>query len=430
MKNCAFTIVAKNYIGLAQILEKSIRQYYNELDFYIVVADEMDDELRNKVGDNILVAKEILNIEESLWQDMSFKYNLTEFCTSIKPASFRYFFDNYNYNKCIYLDPDICFFDSIGLIYEMLDSCEILLTPHITQISDTKVSDAPENAWLSCGIFNLGFCGLRRGESSSKMINWWHNRLTMGCFIDTYGSFYTDQKWMNFLPSFFTTEQFHATRHLGFNVAPWNFFERKVVVKDEKFLVTPRFGDDKSEFPLIFVHYSGYNYSELKKGSVTQNNIPQLAAYKDILQLTTHYAKEIHSQRDIFDSCITKTYTYNFFENGDTISIAHRRLYRSLVEKGENYPYPFRVDSNTLYSVLKKHKMIITNCDINIDKSTKQNLPGIDRKLRLFNCLTRAIFKLMGYQKYMLLIRLLAPFSRYEAQIHIIDKKFDSNNIY
>ena len=89
MKNCAFTIVAKNYIGLAQILEKSIREYYNDLLFYIIVADEIDNELKKELSTNILVAKETLNITPETWENMSFKYNLTEFCTSIKPASDR-----------------------------------------------------------------------------------------------------------------------------------------------------------------------------------------------------------------------------------------------------------------------------------------------------------------------------------------------------
>ncbi|MCS3268501.1 hypothetical protein NXX78_23415 [Bacteroides fragilis] len=52
-----FTIVAKNYIGLAQILEKSIREYYNDLLFYIIVADEIDNELKKELSTNILVAK-------------------------------------------------------------------------------------------------------------------------------------------------------------------------------------------------------------------------------------------------------------------------------------------------------------------------------------------------------------------------------------
>lgn len=77
MKNCAFTIVAKNYIGLAQILEKSIREYYNDLLFYIIVADEIDNELKKELSTNILVAKETLNITPETWENMSFKYNLT-----------------------------------------------------------------------------------------------------------------------------------------------------------------------------------------------------------------------------------------------------------------------------------------------------------------------------------------------------------------
>lgn len=72
MKNCAFTIVAKNYIGLAQILEKSIREYYNDLLFYIIVADEIDNELKKELSTNILVAKETLNITPETWEKYEF----------------------------------------------------------------------------------------------------------------------------------------------------------------------------------------------------------------------------------------------------------------------------------------------------------------------------------------------------------------------
>lgn len=38
MKNCIFTICAKNYVGLAQILEKSVLKYNKNVDFYINTA--------------------------------------------------------------------------------------------------------------------------------------------------------------------------------------------------------------------------------------------------------------------------------------------------------------------------------------------------------------------------------------------------------
>lgn len=41
MKKCAFTIVAKNYIGLAKLLGKSIKNTTMDVDFYIFTADEI-----------------------------------------------------------------------------------------------------------------------------------------------------------------------------------------------------------------------------------------------------------------------------------------------------------------------------------------------------------------------------------------------------
>ena len=46
MKNCVFTIVATNYVGLAQALQKSIEKYNKVVDFYIVVADETAGEVK------------------------------------------------------------------------------------------------------------------------------------------------------------------------------------------------------------------------------------------------------------------------------------------------------------------------------------------------------------------------------------------------
>lgn len=428
MKNCAFTIVAKNYIGLAQILEKLIREYYNDLLFYIIVADEIDNELKKELSTNILVAKETLNITPETWENMSFKYNLTEFCTSIKPASFRYLLDNTESEKIIYLDPDIYFYNSIGLIFDMLSDCDILLTPHITQITEFVESDSPENVWLSCGMFNLGFCGISRSITADKMLAWWHNRLIDNCYIDGYDSLFTDQKWMDFLPSFFTSKELHVTHHLGMNVAPWNFFERKIIKESTQFTVVSRLNQGKS-YPLLFVHYSGYNYVELLRGNIVQNNILGLKNYPDIMHLVLTYAEAIKAQNAIFNRFINQLYTYNFFDNGDALQLVHRRIYRSLIKHGYEIKHPYSIKEGTFYHLLYKHRMI-NKSKVNVDKLTKRNLKGIKRKLYIFNWLSDVFYNLIGYERYMVLIRLLRPFSRYEAQIHLLDKKYFSNNIY
>ena len=91
-KKCAFTICTKSYIGYVTALKESIKRYTDNIDFFVVIADEIDFDIA--VPENTLVAKNILcNISEEKWVEQTFKYNLTEFCTYIKPASFLYFFN-------------------------------------------------------------------------------------------------------------------------------------------------------------------------------------------------------------------------------------------------------------------------------------------------------------------------------------------------
>ena len=56
-KNVAFTICAKNYIGLAQILEQSVRVHNPGVDFFIFVADEFSlTEKADLLPPNVIVA--------------------------------------------------------------------------------------------------------------------------------------------------------------------------------------------------------------------------------------------------------------------------------------------------------------------------------------------------------------------------------------
>lgn len=427
MKNCAFTIVAKNYIGLALILESSIRKYYSDLSFYIIVADEISKDLRNKLPANVLIAKECLDLDVVTWHEMSFKYNLTEFCTSIKPASFLYLFKKTDFEKIIYLDPDIYFYSSIEPIFKMLDECCILLTPHITQILDKGLSDSPENIWHSCGMYNLGFCGLKRSASALQMLEWWHARLRNDCYIDSYNFLYTDQKWMDFLPSFFSPQELKISFHLGMNIAPWNFYEREIFEEDNQLYVRSRCNKDR-EAPVIFVHYSGYDYKELKKGGTIQKNILNIRKYNDIEKILFIYGKAIIENAEIFDRFISLQYSYGFYSNGNIIAGVHRRLYRAMISKGMKDNNPFLIDG-IFCSLLAKKKLLVAT-KANLDKLTKQNTPNAQRKLKYFNLFMKMLFSIVGYERYFLLIRLLYPYSRLESQIHLLDDKYLDNNIY
>ena len=233
MEKCVFTIVAKNYIGLAQILMNSVSQYNNDVETCIIVADEYDKSKENSV----IVAKNFVEIESALWEEMSLKYDLTEFCTAIKPFCFEKLFESYS--KVIYLDPDILLYDSLQQVWTWLEEKSIALTPHVARAHVKYNGELPENQLLGTGVFNLGFCAMRKDGVSKTIVEWWKERLKDQCFSDVYNYLYTDQHWMDLIPAYFPNDLYVVTE-LGYNVAPWNFFEREIVDKDVKYFVGER----------------------------------------------------------------------------------------------------------------------------------------------------------------------------------------------
>lgn len=416
-RNCIFTIVAKNYIGLAQILEKSVKRYNENIDFYIIVADEFLQE-ENKLPNNALIAKNIFGYTDSEWKDMSFKYTLTEFCTAIKPAAFQYFLDA-QYDKIIYFDPDIYVFSSLCEIYDALDAHEMVLTPHVVGIHPEYQGEAE---WAICvtGIFNLGFCAIRNSPNIVNLMKWWRLRLMNQAFCDRTVGTFTDQKWMDWAPALLGSK-LYVLRNLGYNVAPWNFFEREIFKgKDGELMVRYRYNDNHAnEAPLVFVHFSGYDYKLLLKNVVSHQRLANPEMYKDIEIATSVYSHELSENSDIFNSFILRNYQYNVYDNGEIIENFHRRLYNGLRKEGKMFENPFSTDKNSYYYMLKKRSMFTTE---KIDRFTPQNITGMEKKVKILNLLFHLIYKIMGYKRYPLFIKSLYRYSQPENHTFLISK--------
>jgi len=221
----------------------------------------------------------------------------------------------------------------------------------------------------------------------------------------------------------------HIAQHLGLNIAPWNFFEREIFIENKEIRVRKRENSEESiNFPVIFVHYSGYNYSAMKNGEVVQNNITNIKNYKDVNLLTNVYGKAVYDNRETFDSFIKEKYSFGTFQNGDSITKFHRRMYRSLEDKGMSFKNPFSVSSDSLYSRLKEKGMLAKSTS-NIGKVNRDNLQGMDGKLKMFNVATRLLYRVIGIERYTMLIRLFVPFGQLESQIHLVNSDFDKDNI-
>jgi hypothetical protein len=430
--NCAFTICAKNYLGLAQVLESSVKKYNPELDFFIFIADVFDAALDENHPYNLIISKYALNIEEEIWLNMAFKYNVTEFCTAIKPYCIEYLFKIKGYQKIVYLDPDVYLFSDLKGIFDNLDDYLFITAPHIIVPEIEYSGEYNENNFLKVGINNLGFLGFRNSEKSRHIIEWWQKRLIGQCFGEQLYGTSTDQKWMDFLSAFLNNDEFLCSKNMGLNVAPWNYFERKIISEDGQYYVVSRSNSVRAKDRLIFVHFAGYNYAEFaqkKVNNISRIRINNLMHYDDINELIAQYVNKIFENRDLFIKYLNLNYSYNYYSNNVEIDSLHRRLYNGLYNEFNFRKNPFNASENSYYALLRKKGLIRKKRTIKIDSLTPDNIAGYHNKLRIVYILMRAIYKIIGYSNYVLCLQLIRRLSIYDINTFLLGRKYENKKL-
>ena len=417
MKECAFTIVAKNYIGLAQILGQSLQRQNPATDFRIYVADEMPDGNATLPPNAIIARTALKNLSDSQWTDMAFKYDLTEFCTAIKPFCFEHVFAD-GFEKAYYFDPDIYVFSSISPISEALDQHSMALTPQVAGIHVNFTGEHPEWAMNVNGIFNLGFCGIRNDDWGRHIVQWWKERLRDQAFADRSVGQFTDQKWMDWIPAFLGN-RLCVLQSLGMNLAPWNYFERKLHQDAEGHIrVTFRTDDmPQRDDLLVFVHFAGYDYNKLKQGIIERKRIEDLKDYEDLAIINSIYRDAIVSNVQVFDSFINQPYSYGTYDNGVPIAAFHRRLYHGLQEPPGQ---PFSTGDGSFYETIEKRGMIIEE---RIDNVSRRNIGDLEGKHKMLARFYKLLYRLMGYKRYVMFLKSLYFYCRPEMHTFLINKK-------
>jgi hypothetical protein len=349
---------------------------------------------------------------------MAFKYNITEFCTAIKPFCFSYFFSREEDMQAIYFDPDILVYSSLEEIWQLLDNKTAILTPHILTQEVDYTGVVPEQGILGNGIYNLGFVAFKKNAASVVLIHWWEKRLVSKSFIDKFDGLFTDQKWMEFLPVFLPPHELEIALHPGMNVAPWNYYERKIIREHEGFFAINRImGGERKK--LVFVHYSGFNYKKLTSNNTGNKNIPTLKIPEDITPLLTHYAEIISAST--MKTYLNYTYTYNYFKNNEIIVGFYRRLFRRLAEDKRDFGNPFEADGKqSFYALLKRRKLLLKKDAQNVDSLNEQSLEGFEKKLYMLNKYHKLLKKIVGPKSYMLFSKFMIRYHRPENQVFLL----------
>jgi len=412
-KKIVFTIVAKNYLPLARALGWSLREHNKTpIEFIIFLADEEDGLVQREEGETIIPVSS-LGIENL--NDWAFKYNVTEFCTSVKPSCFKYLFSHLEADSAIYFDPDIFVFSDLTPIFKNLEEKDIVVTPHYITPQVEYGGVQKEQDTLFVGIFNFGFIAFKNVAENVLILDWWENRLSNQCYADKQDALHTDQKWGDFLPVF-AGERLCISKSIGYNLAPWNVFEREILIDEGKFWVKNRL-TEKVE-PLVFVHFAGYdpeNLSLIHKDfwSLKITDFPDYDLVRSIYFNKTSEFNFLESRKI--------TYTYSQYSNGIFIQDVHRRLYRALTENGHKLDDPFNAELR-FYQILFKNKMIDQSKPI---KSNSKTLPNFSERLNAVKKILKLGYKVLGFKKYFLLMKLLNRYTRSENQVFLIGENID-----
>lgn len=311
----AITICAVNYLPFAHVLGTSFLKYNSESKFSILVVDSKKVEFE-RLAEFSYFSPDDLNLDKDTFENMALYYDVTELSTALKPSALKLLFQ-LGSEKVIYLDPDIQVFDKLSELELTLNTESIVLTPHTLYPIPRDGLRPTEADILGSGTFNLGFIGLTKSQTSLALLDWWEERLRFDSISDPEEMLFTDQRWIDLVPSYFT---FYVLRDSAYNVAYWNLHERNLSIINDNFFV-----DGK---PLKFFHFSGYRPESpwILSKYVSDNPRVVLSSSSELRKLFSEYAKISESFGWRSETQIN--YGYANFDSGKPIPKSLRRLYR------------------------------------------------------------------------------------------------------
>ncbi len=320
-----FTSVTVNYIPKARVLAKSVKKFHPECKFHLVLSDAVPIWLKldREPFDSVILIEDLGIPELNSW---IFKHSLVEMCTAVKGFAFQYIFDQFQADKVFYFDPDMVVFSRLDSLLEKFENSSVVLTPHLTvpEVSEQGILDN-EISCLKHGVYNLGFLAVKSSSAGRKFIDWWSSRLAAFCYDDIGGGLFTDQKWVDLAPCFFT--EIHIAVEPIYNVATWNLSSRVAIgTIDDGLLIN---GES-----LCFYHFSGFD-------SGAQQAMLDVYGGKSpaLTQLREWYIAACRDEGQ--EKVGTIPCVYSVFDNGKLIKAKHRYLYRARQDLRQVFPDPF-----------------------------------------------------------------------------------------
>lgn len=410
-RSAACTIVSKNYFAYAKTLADSFLVANPECDFFVLIVDRAvgRDGFTHR-GAHVLFLED-LGISD--WLAVAFRFDIVELNTNVKPTLLKHVLGR-GYPIVYYFDPDIYCYRSLETLDEALTAGEILLTPHaLSPFPEPDGLRPLDRDLLRCGVYNLGFIGVKNTPGTLRFLSWWESRCLAQGFCEPSMGLFVDQRWIDLVPSYFSGVI--VFKHAGCNVAYWNIHERVIAARmDAKYLVHgPEVDSD-----LIFFHFSGINPLNFRTISKHQSRFT-LDNRPDLRPLFERYAAALLENG--FEKYRLEPYGFATFSNGDLISPLVRR-YQAGMKTLSTDKDPFSAQSVT-HDFAARHRLISRR---GAKKAAAFNSLTVDegssRRLRVFGWALRMLQFVLGADRFEILNKLMRHYGVPNNQVRILFK--------
>ena len=409
--NAACTIVSPNYLPFARALAVSYREHHPEDRFFVLLVADLPAAISFEGEPFEAVALSEIGLADLRREAM--KYDILELNTNVKPTFLAHLFTSVpSIEQLVYLDPDVRVFAPLEPVFAALAAgAAVVLTPHITTpITDDK--SPSEQDLLYNGTYNLGFVAFRRCDEADRVLRWWEERcLTLG-FSEGRTGLFVDQKWMNLAPGLFPNVT--VLRDAGCNMAYWNLHERN--------LLHTRDGDSRvanpnsAPVPLRFFHFSGVVVEDATVLSRHTDRFT-IASRPDLAMLFAEYTAMVRSlARPSLDSL---PYGFDRLSDGTAVTRLARRLYAAHATRWAGKD-PF--DARGPFADFARHLRLVSG-PVVAAKSTWREFNARDRRVEWVHRLLRATLRVLGPNRYELLMRYLAHIAVLRNQAIFLDEQ-------
>jgi glycosyltransferase involved in cell wall biosynthesis len=328
------TVISKNYIAQARALAESIGEHHPDSRLHVLLVDRVEGYFDPAAESFTTVLIEDLPIPDL--PRFCFQYNVLELNTAAKPYFLSYLLNKTGCQKLVYLDPDILILRQLDELARLLDDYNFVLTPHLLEPYPLDGKRLDEQEILLSGTYNLGFIAIADTAETRRMLQWWEERLYVGCQMNKPRGMFVDQKWMELAPGYF--DAVCILREPGYNVAYWNLSSRKVTMARGKFWADGQ--------PLNFFHFSGFKAEKPRVISKHQNRL-DMEEVGEAAFLFAYYADRLRRLGN--EHASDWPYVYGRFDNGVPINDSARHLYLSMGDQVRRFGNPFLTEGESSF---------------------------------------------------------------------------------